>query len=205
MWSGIQFTKLGPTTVMYSTSYEEAACDVRSAVYNHFGLNLQPQLAVRVFFVRNSTDYTIQDINGNPASALGWTCPGAYGVDTFNNIFISTATANSTTLAHEFGHALSLGDVNDLLCTLGPLDPLCALSWARDSTTHYPNLTYTNLMWSGSMFRDNITKAQAFRTNVNDISAVHRHQLLNRPLVGSARICRDDDPTTICPAIYVDK
>lgn len=213
MWSGIQFTKRIPVTVSNDlTSYASAACDSRTSVDPHFGLQIDDmhETAVRVFFVRISTDNTIVDINGNPTSALAWTCTGAppdltQDNDYYNNIFISTATANSTTLAHELGHALYLFDANDLDCPSS--DPLiCVQPYAKDSNNHYPPLSYSNLMWSGSpMSRNSIAKGQAYRGNVNSLSAVHRLRLSNRPLTGHQSDCLDWDSTNICPALYVDK
>ena len=209
MWSGIQFEKLGMATVATSTGLEEASCDEITTVYNHFGLTFysDPPLpserptAVRVFFVRESLNTSYQG-NTIIESALGWTCTGTRGRNTLNNIFISTSSANRTTLAHEFGHALSLWHVNDP--STG--DPLV---YTKDVTGVYPYFDGHNLMWTnGTLDRTNVAKSQAFRGNVNSVSAVHRHEVQS----GVPRECPDEITIDLvdvigntCPKIYVDK
>ena len=213
MWSGIQFVKQTPVITHYATNLENAGCDDKSTVYSHFGLNPNSQPRVRVFFVRESTE---TNGNGHDYWANGWTCPGARNPpeDTFNNIFISTAHANSTTLAHEFGHTLSLWDTGVTEVPPCPSGSSCpppvntAEPWVSDPDGVYPSLTTTNLMWSGSTDRNGITKAQSFRANANRLSAVHRHLLQTGSLAGSPRECSDEVPPELpntCPAIYVDK
>lgn len=219
MWTGIQFQKQGPASVLILDALQYASCDDKTTVYNELGLDLNNQPAVRVFFVRESrrNTQTGTNLNGEPIirqeSALGWTCPGA--ADIWNNIFISTSHANSTTLAHEFGHTLSLWETGSTItpsCSSGasPCPPPNQIPepWVADPDGVYPTVSTTNLMWSGSMNRDKITKGQGFRANVNSLSAVYRHHLQHRPLNDSPRDCPDEVPTNlrnICPAIYVDK
>ena len=212
MWSGIQFEKKqGAATVATSPGLEEASCDDLTTVYNQLGLNFysdpqQQPTAVRVFFVRESLNTSDQGNGTITESALGWTCTGTRGRNTLNNIFISTSSANRTSLAHEFGHALSLWHVNDP--TSGnPLD------YTNDVTGVYPSFGEHNLMWTnGTLDRTNIAKSQAFRGNVNRVSAVHRHEVPNRSLSGVPRECPDEITIDLvdvigntCPKIYVDK
>lgn len=213
-WSGIQFEKQGMATVATSIELQDASCDDITAVYNHFGLDFysDPPLpaeqptAVRVFFVMESINTSDQGSGTIIESALGWTCTGTRARNLLNNIFISTSSANRTSLAHEFGHALSLWHVNDP----NTGDPLV---YTQDVTGVYPHFDGHNLMWTNGMLdRTNIAKSQAFRGNVNRVSAVHRHEVPNRRLSGVPRECPDEiTPDLVdvigntCPKIYVDK
>ena len=210
MWSGIQFERREPVTMATFPELEETSCDDLTAVYNRLGLTFysDPPLpseqptAMRVFFVMESIHTSDQGSGTITESAPGWTCTGTRARNLLNNIFISTSSANRTSLAHEFGHALSLWHVNDP--STG--DPLV---YTKDATGVYPYFDGHNLMWTnGTLDRTNIAKSQAFRGNVNRVSAVHRHEVPNRSLSGVPRECPDDLVNVIgttCPKIYVDK
>lgn len=218
MRSGIVFDTPEITVRTSDSPIREASCANRDSVYTHFGIDTAtlPE-AVRVFFVQLSRE---ADINGNPIHANGWTCDAApYGANPdhtithiYNDIFISTSIVNSTTLAHELGHALSLQDLNqaggdmtqpeDWARELGsclPPDPVTEQSGYLESACRY-------LMWSGSPTRSLVTKGQSFRANVNQLSAVHRHEVPGRVLdtPAASRLCMDSISNITCPRVILD-
>jgi hypothetical protein len=80
------------------------------------------------------------------------------------------------TLAHELGHAFSLGHTD---------------------TTSLPT---SNLMYSQAIPRDTLTNGQAFRINVNDTSALN----VNGVRPGATRSCPDATTSARCPALTLD-
>jgi hypothetical protein len=97
--------------------------------------------------------------------------------DDKNTILVSTGLADNETLAHEIGHALSLGHTNS-----------------------FAAIPPTNLMNSGGLNRNSLTEGQCFRCNVNPESAVNRSQI--RP--GPTRSCPDATSSKDCPALSLD-
>jgi hypothetical protein len=170
----------------------DAGCSKLEAVYDHFRVDpAVPPDAVRVFFVRHSTDYSP---TGNFIRAGAWTCQIGPSYPPFysNDIFISTSVANSTTLAHELGHSLSLEDINDVYGN-GAIFP------------HAKGLANNNLMYSGSPTRNSISQGQSFRANVNEWSAVHQHKSPGRSSSAAPRQCQDQLSNITCPALNVEK
>lgn len=173
-----------------------AGCSDLDTVYPHFGIDpTVPPDAVRVFFTRHSTDY--DPVTAAPIRANGWNCqygPSASLSPPFysNDIFISTSVAYSTTLAHELGHSLSLGDINDVNGS-GSIFP------------HAGSLTANNLMYSGSPIRNSISHGQSFRANVNEWSTVHQHKSTGRSSSTTPRQCQDSISNFTCPVLDVRK
>jgi len=216
MQSGITFDTPGITTKASNPALDEASCQNRDLLYSHFDIKPEEKpTGLRVFFVQLSKE---TDINGFPVYANGWACdippPGAdsdhYDIHRYNDILISTSIANSTTLAHELGHALSLQDLNDAQGDI--TEPL---EWANDIGRCIPPASPEEpgyfepacryLMWSGSPTRSLLTKGQGFRGNINQLSAVERHKLATRPLEDlPSRLCMDSKETVTCPAILLD-
>lgn len=97
--------------------------------------------------------------------------------DDKNTILISTGLADNETLAHEVGHALSLGHTNA-----------------------FSTIPTTNLMNSGGLSRDSLTEGQCFRCNVNPEAAVNRLHVR----VGPIRPCPDTTSSAKCPALSLD-
>jgi hypothetical protein len=97
--------------------------------------------------------------------------------DDKNTILISTGLADNETLAHEVGHALSLGHTNA-----------------------FSTIPSTNLMNSGGVNRDSLTEGQCFRCNVNPESAANRLDVR----VGPVRQCPDTTSSVQCPPLPLD-
>jgi hypothetical protein len=97
--------------------------------------------------------------------------------DDKNTILISTGLADNETLAHEVGHALSLGHTNT-----------------------FPTIPTTNLLSSGGLNRNSLTEGQCFRCNVNIESAVNRLHVR----VGPTRSCPDSTSIAKCPPLSLD-
>lgn len=97
--------------------------------------------------------------------------------DDKNTILVSTGLADNETLAHEVGHALSLGH-----------------------TDSFPAIPSTNVMKSGGLGRDRLTEGQCFRCNVNPESAVNRSHIRTGP----TRPCPDGASSAQCPALSLD-
>lgn len=118
--------------------------------------------------LRSNIGFTTGQLNVyyNGGSVRGWWC----GSDTL----IVGGTADNETLAHEFGHALSLGEAN---------------------------IVTTNLMTSGGTGRNTITIGQLFRTSINKASRVNVHGL--RP-GGVMRNCPDKQTSDACPDLALD-
>ncbi|MDF0644565.1 MAG: hypothetical protein P0111_11070 [Nitrospira sp.] len=216
MRSGITFDTPEITSKASNPVLYEAGCADRDLLYPHFDIKPDERpTTVRVFFVQLSKE---ADINGIPVHANGWACdipPNGASNDhldlhRYNDILISTSIANSTTLAHELGHALFLQDLND-----AGGDITEPLEWASGLGRCLPPASVGQpgylepackfLMWSGSPIRSVLTKGQSFRSNVNHLSAIHRHTLATRPLDGlSPRDCLDSMRTATCPALTLD-
>lgn len=195
--SGIDFE---PTEVIANlTSNSDlinSGCGDRSRIQSFLGLDSSPiPTGLWVYFVRTVVEETIggrlihnAQTCSQPAFQWDITLPTDVHPAQLDEIFISTGMApNPTTLAHEFGHAFSLDDVNASSTT---------------AKSHAGNLQQNNLMWTGSNSRDNATIAQIFRMNTNKLSAVHR---LNAPgrISDLPRWCLDYLKNKTCPALYL--
>jgi len=98
-------------------------------------------------------------------------------------ILIGELEADRESLAHELGHAFSLGHPNE--------------------RPTIPGMTSKNLMWSGGSNRDAITTAQCFRTNVNKTSAVNARGF-RMPTFVNTPLCGDRDKNRRCPPLAFD-
>jgi hypothetical protein len=93
------------------------------------------------------------------------------------NIIVIGTTATIETLAHEFGHSLSL-----------------------DHTNAVAGIPAANLMVGGGTNRTNITEGQCFRCNMNPNSVLNT----NGVRIGATRNCPDATTNTRCPDITYD-
>lgn len=191
--TGLQFKRPASNPIILNTSNSnlfDASCLDLDAIYGHFQIDpTNAPDSIRVFFVRTST---AEDPHGNRVQSAGWTCQSGPSSFTLNDIIISTSLASSTTLAHEFGHSLSLDDINDVLGD-GQIKP------------HARGLKENNLMYSGSPNRNSLSKAQSFRANVNQFSAIHQHKSLGRVSSNTPRLCHDSVSNLTCPSLGLDK
>ncbi len=122
--------------------------------------------------LRNQIGFTAGQLNVyylNKPGARGWWCG--------NNTIIIGATADNESLAHEFGHALSLGHTNNI--------------------AGIPN---TNLMVTGGTGRNSITEGQCFRCNVNTGSTLNANGVRTEP----TRNCPDGTTNNTCPDLALD-
>ena len=97
--------------------------------------------------------------------------------DDRNTILVSTLYKDAETLAHEVGHAFSLGHSNLV-----------------------PGLPATNLMHGAGVARNSLTESQCFRVNVNPGSALN----VNGVRTGPTRTCVDAAISATCPALSLD-
>jgi hypothetical protein len=93
------------------------------------------------------------------------------------NVSVVGTQANNQSLAHEFGHAFSLGHTNNI--------------------ASIPN---TNVMHGGGAGRTNFTEAQCFRCNVNTTSVLNT----NGVRTGPTRNCPDGTSSDRCPDLALD-
>ena len=91
-------------------------------------------------------------------------------------LLVGASTNDSETLAHELGHALSLGHWNDTQPASG-----------------------SNLMLSPATERNSLTLGQCFRTNLNATSLLNRSGIRSGP----TRSCPDGTQNSGCPALTV--
>ncbi len=199
MMSGIDFDIKLISPESKSTNNTElidSACANRYRIQELLGLvsnPTSPPTKLWVYFVRTTREVTpsgplIHNAQTctEPAFARDIDLPTDVHPAQLNEIFMSTSmTYNATTLAHEFGHALSLDDVN------------------KSSTTpksYAMSLSEDNLMWSGSSVRDKATIAQMFRMNINKLSAVHRLNAEEKVL-DPPRFCLDFLRDYTCPEL----
>lgn len=103
--------------------------------------------------------------------------PGARGWWCGNNTILIGSGADNESLAHEIGHALSLGHTNAVAGIPG-----------------------TNLMVTGGVGRNSITEGQCFRCNVNTNSRLN----LNGVRAGATRNCPDGTTNDRCPDLSLD-
>lgn len=101
--------------------------------------------------------------------ARGWWCGSS-------DVILVASHADNESLAHEFGHGLSLGHANDV------------------------SLPGTNIMFSGGTGRTTFTEGQCFRCNVNPRSRANTVGGRSGP----TRSCSDSDDSDTCPPITLD-
>ena len=132
--------------------------------------------------------YYISDVqrDDNGMSVRGATCglvlattPGQPPPtpDDWNTILISTLYADAESMAHEVGHAFSLGHTNA-----------------------NPGIPTTNLMNGATLGRNSLTEGQCFRVNVNPGSALN----VNGVRTGPTRSCPDATTSLDCPDLSLD-
>jgi hypothetical protein len=95
----------------------------------------------------------------------------------WNTILVSTLYKDAETLAHEIGHAFSLGHANLV-----------------------SGMPATNVMYGTGMGRNSFTEGQCFRVNVNKNSALN----LNGVRTGPMRMCADGTTSPTCPPLTLD-
>jgi hypothetical protein len=105
----------------------------------------------------------------------GMTCP-----DDRNVVFMALGKKPAT-LAHEFGHSLSL---------LG--------EWGH--TNDVDGFDASNVMWGGDEVRNHISLGQAFRQNLEPVSTLNENQVRQGP----TRSCPLKQDTPECPALGDD-
>ncbi len=93
------------------------------------------------------------------------------------NISVVGQNANNQSLAHEFGHAFSLGHTNTVAA-----------------------IPATNVMQGGGAGRNKFTEGQCFRVNVNPTSQVN----VNGVGTGPTRTCADGTTSAACPSLALD-
>jgi hypothetical protein len=93
-------------------------------------------------------------------------------------------TADLETLAHELGHAFSLGHVDNEDYNLDGVD----------------DFDGSNVMWPGGTGRKWLSEGQCFYSNVSEFSAVNFLGVRS----GTTRICDEAVPTPKCPWIGLD-
>lgn len=105
----------------------------------------------------------------------GMTCP-----DDRNIVFMALGKKDAT-LAHEFGHSLSL---------LG--------TWGH--TNGVPGFDESNVMWGGDAVRNHISLGQAFRQNLEPVSTLNQNAIRSGPTRPCALTADSDE----CPALGED-
>lgn len=110
-------------------------------------------------------------VNGSANGNRGFNCTGN------RNISVIGTNADNESMAHELGHAFSLGHTNGI--------------------AGIPN---TNLMVTGGTGRNSITEGQDFRMNMNPTSMLNA----NGTRVGITRTCADGTTSVTCPSLALD-
>lgn len=93
------------------------------------------------------------------------------------NISVVGQNANNQSLAHEFGHAFTVGHTNTVAA-----------------------IPATNVMQGGGAGRNKFTEGQCFRINANGTSQLN----VNGVRTGPTRTCADGTTSTTCPTLALD-
>lgn len=112
----------------------------------------------------------------NDPGARGWWCG--------DNTVIVGAGADNESLAHEYGHAFSLGHSNEV-------------DHNGDGASDFAS---NNLMWTGGTGRNTITEGQCFRCNMNTGSTLNGNGVRSGP----TRSCGDAAVSATCPWLALD-
>lgn len=156
--------------ISFNATYTDVSGNANAAnvITNNFGCNAAEITALTgsAFFTPNRINVYYID-----RAFTGFNC-----IAVRNIVFIGT-TSNNQSLAHEFGHSMSLGHTNGLA-----------------------GFTPQNLMIGGGAGRTNITDGQAFRCNVNATSTLNT----NGVRTGITRNCPDGTTSTTCPALTLN-
>ena len=116
------------------------------------------------------------------------------------DIVVIGLESKAETLAHEFGHALSLGHANvQETLTVGPWT-----LWKVDKSVDYDSngkadFTKANLMWGGGKGRTKFSIGQAFRMNINQKSFLNESGVRLNNSNWPRRTCADDAHSDTCP------
>jgi hypothetical protein len=139
------------------------------------------------FFVAGKLNlYFVDEVLLKGSYAMGVNCRDPHSTtnpsQAGNVMLVSTNTMSLATVAHELGHALSLGHTGE-----------GGGSVYKDPVTGVSLFDATNLMWSGVEQAFNLSLGQAFRMNVETMSELN----LNGTRSGPTRACecRASDPT----------
>lgn len=125
--------------------------------------------------------YVVSDVRGLPK--WGWNCSR-----TWKTVVVG-AKADWTTILHEVGHTLSLGDL-----------PMDGVAWDGDDARAKKNFMYSE---TDQKTRKFFTEAQIFHVHLNESSAVHT---LSNPKAERVRYCggiddRAENAIPPCPIL----
>lgn len=165
MQVGLEFT-LDPRDFHTQTRINTAACEDLAPLVSAF---VPVAKRINVYYVPR---VTMPLASGPPGTTID--VNGRWCSDDPDIVLIGTFQPE--TLAHELGHAFTLGHI--------------------DGT----GLPASNLMYSGAVRRDSVSTGQAFRVNVNTQSRVNKNGVRSGP----TRDCPDGQADNRCPALTLD-